>query len=581
MQGKRLRRIVWLWAGLVSTAWANDFSYRVEIDSPDSGLQSLLEQYLDVVRYRDSELMTPEQLRRLYRDMPKQAADLLATEGYLSPVFTPTLDDSRLPWRVSMKVEPGRPADITDVVISLVGPVLSEPDGEARQQRLIHGWPLKAGDRFRQTDWDAAKRHGLQGLLVDRFPAAHIRDSEAVIDPAKATANLRVVYDSGPRFTLGPLTVVGLKRYPRSLVDNLWAQSPGAPYDYTRITEFQSALQSTPYFDSVYVDVDTDPGHAEQAPVTVTVKEAPAQKIGVSLGYGTDKGIRTELDYRYNNLLDRGWLYRARVAVERTQRELETGIDFPRNERGYYDGVFIRSRQAESQGLSLSKVETGVSRTRTRNGIGLTYQLNYLTERSQLGEDRKINKALTAGYKWVRRDVDNVLDPRRGNVLEVQLAGAARGVLSDTSFVRGYARTALYWPLGKQFLLQARGEIGQVVSQDVSRVPLDWLFRAGGSGSVRGYAFESLGIQQEGGIAPGDVMATVSLELQRPVAHNWRAALFADAGNASQAWDGFTLKRGYGVGARYQSKVGLFALDLAYGEAVKKWRLHASLGIAF
>ncbi|WP_137939755.1 BamA/TamA family outer membrane protein [Chitinivorax sp. B] len=573
--------LVALIGGGTAPAMAADFAYEVEIDSPDGTLQGLLEKHLDIMRYRDSELMTPEQLRRLYRDMPKQAADLLATEGYLSPTFEPELDDRKTPWQVKLRVVTGQPAEIADVTISLTGAVLNEPDGEVRQRRIIRGWSLKKGERFRQADWDTAKRGGLQGLLVNRFPSASIADSEALIDPATSSAKLRVVYDSGPRFTLGELKVVGLKRYPRSLIDNLWAQEPGEPYDYAQITEFQSTLQSTPYFDSVYVDVDIDPTHAELAPVTVTVKEAPVQKIGVGLGYGTDKGIRTELDYRYNNLLEKGWLYRARVAVEREQQEVETGIDFPRNERGYYDGVFIRNRRSETQGLQLNKTELGASRTRTRAGIGLTYQVNYLIERSQLGEERDTNRALTLGYKWVRRDVDNLLDPRRGNVLELQLAGAARGMLSDTSFVRGYARAALYWPLGRQFLLQMRGEIGQVVAQNVDRVPRDWLFRVGGSGSVRGYAFESLGVPVDGGIQPGDVMATVSVELQRRIVKNWRAAVFMDAGNASNSWDGFTLQRGYGVGARYQSKVGLFALDLGYGEAVRKWRLHASLGIAF
>jgi translocation and assembly module TamA len=35
------------------------------------------------------------------------------------------------------------------------------------------------------------------------------------------------------------------------------------------------------------------------------------------------------------------------------------------------------------------------------------------------------------------------------------------------------------------------------------------------------------------------------------------------------------------VGLRWRSPVGPLRADLAYGEEVKKWRLHLSVGIAF
>jgi translocation and assembly module TamA len=38
---------------------------------------------------------------------------------------------------------------------------------------------------------------------------------------------------------------------------------------------------------------------------------------------------------------------------------------------------------------------------------------------------------------------------------------------------------------------------------------------------------------------------------------------------------------GYGLGARYRSPVGPVNLDVAYGEATRKFRLHFSLGVSF
>ena len=38
---------------------------------------------------------------------------------------------------------------------------------------------------------------------------------------------------------------------------------------------------------------------------------------------------------------------------------------------------------------------------------------------------------------------------------------------------------------------------------------------------------------------------------------------------------------GYGVGLHWRSPVGPLRIDLAYGEAVQKFRLHFSVGVVF
>jgi translocation and assembly module TamA len=112
-------------------------------------------------------------------------------------------------------------------------------------------------------------------------------------------------------------------------------------------------------------------------------------------------------------------------------------------------------------------------------------------------------------------------------------------------------------------------------------VPGDLLFRAGGDQSVRGYSYQSLGPIQNGAVVGGTVTAVMSAELVYQLTPTWGAAVFTDAGNAADSWKGFTLKRGTGVGARWRSPIGPVNLDLAYGHAVHKMRLHFSVGYGF
>jgi translocation and assembly module TamA len=110
------------------------------------------------------------------------------------------------------------------------------------------------------------------------------------------------------------------------------------------------------------------------------------------------------------------------------------------------------------------------------------------------------------------------------------------------------------------------------------------LFRAGGDDSVRGYGYRTLGPVVNGTVTSGRTLLTGSAEIARPISAAYPAfwwAAFVDAGQAADRWTDLRPDFGYGVGLRWRSPVGPLRLDVAYGEAVRKARVHFSIGIAF
>jgi translocation and assembly module TamA len=108
-----------------------------------------------------------------------------------------------------------------------------------------------------------------------------------------------------------------------------------------------------------------------------------------------------------------------------------------------------------------------------------------------------------------------------------------------------------------------------------------FLFRTGGDNTVRGYAYQSLGVEENGAIVGGRYMAVGSAEYTRWLTREWGAAVFYDTGNAADSLSKFKTVNGYGGGVRWASPFGRLALDIAYGEATHKLRLHFSVGVSF
>ena len=191
------------------------------------------------------------------------------------------------------------------------------------------------------------------------------------------------------------------------------------------------------------------------------------------------------------------------------------------------------------------------------------------------------NKALVLGYAWTHRTDGRAFYPVRGHVTNLQAGVASDALLSDTSFVRLYGRHTEFFKLGDKGRLILRGELGAVMADHRQGIPTDFLFRAGGENSVRGYDYQSLGLDVPGGVASVRNLATASVEYNYFFTPTWGAALFVDAGDAADSFDALVPAVGAGVGVRYKSPIGPINVDVAYGDKTGNVLLQFELGVAF
>lgn len=549
----------------------------------------------------DPQNITPALIRRLRADI----SNILATEGYFNPQidFENSAPDTGKPASpadnsiklIHVSVDAGPRTIIDNVSIKVFGPLSDAIDAGdkaaiKRRRALQEDWGLGVGQPFRENDWSSAKNQMLESLRGDAYAAATITDSEAKIDAdndngqgvAQPVGMLRVEVDSGPVFTLGELHVSGLQRYPAWLIDRYHAPRPGEVYSRARLLDFQRALQNSPYFGTVTVGVDPDPDIANAVPVEVNVVERPARDLSFSAGYSTNTGYRGEVAYRDRDILDKAWDLRSAVRLEQLRQLGYADIYLPPSGNDYLDSFGVLIEKENIAGVRSSRNALAYRRTTTRGHLEQRLGLNLLREKTNpVGEAETISKALVPSIGWTWRDVDQPLDPHKGQILQLDLAGSEKALLSDQRFLRGYVKYQRWIPVLKTDNLIVRAELGEVFSKDQQGIPEDYLFRTGGSTTVRGYAYQSLGIQHVGSTSGGRVMATASAEYVHWLDAQWGAATFLDVGNAADIWRDISLHQGMGVGARYKTPAGPVALDLAYGRQAKKLRLDFSIAIAF
>jgi translocation and assembly module TamA len=182
------------------------------------------------------------------------------------------------------------------------------------------------------------------------------------------------------------------------------------------------------------------------------------------------------------------------------------------------------------------------------------------------------------------------LEPTKG--IRASLAVTPTRSLSGTgaTFVVMQASASTYLDLSGngRSVLALRGLLGDITGAGQFSLPPDQRFYAGGSATVRGFRYQSVGPQfADGKPTGGTAIGVGTIELRQRLFGNWGTAVFVDAGQVAANGSPLAgaLRVGVGAGVRYYTSIGPIRVDVAMpvnrvpgGDAVE---LYIGLGQAF
>jgi translocation and assembly module TamA len=565
---------------LCSASARAELPYRVELVGPND-LKEVVEPTLDLPRWREFPGMTPDLLRRLALEERDHIRAAVETEGYFSANVSAEVTEAEPEWLVRIVIEPGERTRIAQVDIRFSGPLLSDPDAEERMKAVRKSWSLPVGDSFRQASWDAAKLAAVREVAALKYAAARVASSEARIDPGKAQATLDIEIESGPVFRVGAVEVRGTSRYDPKIVERLNPLRPGDEYSEEKVILFRRRLLELGHFASAEVALDADPAKADAAPLRVAVIEGRAKRVDGSIGYTTDTGFRVRGNYSDADLLGENWRLRAELLYQRDIQSALMSIDSQPLPGGSWNTVIASAERKDVEGQVTETETVAVARQWGLERLPSSLAVQWLHERQSIGGvNSDTTWATYLNYRYTFRNTDVVGSPRRGYLGTLNFGTAVPG-LSSRAFLRATAKANGFVPLSRNDDLLLRAEAGGVFATTRTGIPFAYMFRTGGDQSIRGYAYESIGIELGGAVASARYLALASAEVTHWFTDVLGGAVFVDVGDAFETTESFDAKWGYGVGLRVQSPIGPFRVDVAYGQAVKQFRLHFSVGFSF
>lgn len=466
---------------------------------------------------------------------------------------------------------------------------------------------LKEGMPFNVIDIGDARYRILS--LYSRYGYIDAQvEVESEIDHDKAFLTFRINENSPS--VVGKFIYRGNRKTKPGIIERELTLTEGAPLNYEKLLKTKQRLYKLGIFSEVSIDT-LEPGkfgeNKLQRDVLITLREANAGSVEISLGYGDYEKLRGALDINYRNI--GGYNREAGFRSEMSSVEQRYSLRF--KEPRLFDipdlpfNALLTKEDTRSVNLDTNEVMYKINKTsmllnveteiRKKWKTTLGYEYSFVdTKDVEPGvilskEDTGILAIGSISTSLFYDNRDDPFDPTKGTLQGIVLKLASKALLSESEFLRVTARSSWYFPLAKKVVFAFSLQGGAAYSLDhIKELPLVERFFLGGRSTVRGYTNDMLGPRgADGNPTGGNIFALANSEFRIAIKKGFGIAVFLDAGNVWQlAKDVNTeLKYTTGIGLRYKTPVGPVSLD--YGHKLNKdegessGEVHFSFGHAF
>lgn len=423
---------------------------------------------------------------------------------------------------------------------------------------------------------------------IQAHAKAHETGRDVVADHATGRVNATIALDPGRAAHYGPTTVKGNNRTDSDFIAFMADLPEGQAFSSEDVERGRLRLNRLGIFRSLRIIEAPDIAADGSLPMTIEVEDRRPRTMGFGGTLSTIDGVGLEAYWLHRNLFGQGERLRfdAKVAgLGRVADTVSDDLDYSFGVTFTKPGVYRPDTNAIAGALALqSDFETYFERSVSIWG-GFSQQFG----------DR-LTGDLTANYSrshfrdiYGRRDFETFalignltydvrndpLDATRGYFVSGMIqpfyeANYDNAALLSTVEGRYFKSVAGTSDVGLDRLVMAgRLKLGSFYGPTASQAPPNLLFFAGGGGSVRGYAYRSLGIEAPGfddGTFGGRGLVESSVEARYRVNERFGAVGFVDSGFVTEdpKLSGSTdLRFGVGLGMRYYTPIGPLRVDLA------------------
>ena len=393
---------------------------------------------------------------------------------------------------------------------------------------------------FSSDGYESAKNYLLNLCHSKGFIDASTESSTLVIDPDKKSAYITINLNTGSRYSFGPIEI-NQSTYSKNYLRSLAEYQSGSSYNDALISKYKNNLESSNLFNHINVLPLNLTGGDLQIPTQVFYDPIDKIQYGFGIGYSTDSNLFYNANVIRNRINDHGMRLNTEILSSSDYGLFLSTLSIPRTHptKDYYNFQVGYTHQyieyvGSDKNLTVTLSHILNQKYDEKKTIRIESSLNYSLDRSKFDNF----SASTMHFLYPSIQYDAFFnDPKRALqfFLKNQLLANFEVLLSPCDFMKLTAEQKFTFLANKKITLVFSLSEGYIATSDsIQTLPLSWYFYTGGSYSVRGFKYQSIGSDINKYYDYNNYLYTASFETQYNLQKDFSLISFVDMGDATE-----------------------------------------------
>jgi len=446
---------------------------------------------------------------------------------------------------------------------------------------------IASGDPAVAAEVLNAQQRLLTALQEDGYALATVDAPVAYEDPSAQVLDVTLTVHAGPRVNIGEITISGLQEVNESIVRTRLLVHTGERYSPSRIEKARQDLLTLGVFLGVTVKAADQLDALGRIPLTFDAHERLRHAVGFTAAYSTDLGGSVGATWSHRNLFGNAEQLNLSAGVTGAGGRATKGLGY--NVTSQFIKPEFRGRD-QSLELNLGAIKQKLDaydQDAVTAGAAINRKFSEVWSGSvgvSAEEERIVQETVPRDYTLVGVPVNvkynstGIINPLEDTLHGIRASLAVTPIRSfshgnDATFVVVQANAATYidlasfgWTTPGRSVLALRGLIGTAQGASLFSLPPDQRFYGGGSATVRGFKYQSIGPQfPDNKPIGGTSIDAATIELRQRLSGNFGMVAFVEAGQVGENSTPFqgTVHVGAGIGVRYYTAIGPIRFDIA------------------
>ncbi len=444
---------------------------------------------------------------------------------------------------ITININEGAKYTVSSVAVS-GNTIVAKPEVEQLVQ-------IKPDETFSRKALSETSKLIGERLAAEGYAFANVN---AIPDLNKEThqVGFNFVVDPGQRVYIRRIDIAGNSKTRDEVIRREFRQVEGSWFDVTKIKKSKQRVDRLGFFSEVNIETPAVLGTTDQMDVKVAVKEKSTGSFTVGAGINSGEGLVLMGGVTQANLFGSGNMLSTQLNTSKVNQNISVSYTNPYyTDEGMSRGFDIYKRKTNATTIAVSQytsdtlgggvrfgvpvsedqsISFGLSAERTSIGLTALSPLRYINYVNTFGTT---NTTVLGTVGWGSDTRDSAIYTTEGMVQHAYLEVALP--VMDMRYYKLNYDNQWFYPLSSDWTVMTNAMFGAGGGYGGKQMPFFKNFYGGGTGSVRGYAANSLGPRDANNLPLGGTRRVVgSMELMTPMPgikdKSVRMSAFLDAG---------------------------------------------------